>query len=140
MAVQRPPFLGRGWAFPPAFDLTSGQVQMVEADKDIHQSLEILFSTIPGERIMEPDYGCDLKAHVFDTIDETTLTHIKTLITDAILYFEPRIIVDDVTFDTTGIDDGVLRINLEYVIEMTNSRSNLVIPYSFSEGTFANLE
>jgi phage baseplate assembly protein W len=77
---------------------------------------------------------------VFDTIDETTLTHIKTLITDAILYFEPRIIVDDVTFDTTGIDDGVLRINLEYVIEMTNSRSNLVIPYYFSEGAFASLE
>ncbi|MGA2043984.1 MAG: GPW/gp25 family protein [Roseiarcus sp.] len=137
---QSRPFLGRGWAFPPEFDLRSGSVRMVEADVDIHQSLEILFSTKPGERVMEPDYGCDLTAHVFDAMDETTLTHLKTIIADAILYFEPRIVLEDVTFDTTDIADGVLLIDVVYWIEMTNSRSNLVIPYYFLEGTLARLE
>ncbi len=139
MPIQDRPFLGRGWAFPPAFDPNSGQVAMVEAEADIHQSLEILFSTIPGERIMEPDYGCDLNIHLFDSIDETTLTHIRTIISDAILYFEPRIILDEVTFDATDIAAGVLNINLAYWIETTNSRGNLVIPYYFQEGTLASL-
>jgi hypothetical protein len=72
--------------------------------------------------------------------DETTLTHLKTIIADAILYFEPRIVLEDVTFDTTDIADGVLLIDVVYWIEMTNSRSNLVIPYYFLEGTLARLE
>ena len=112
---------------------------MVQADEDIRQSLNILFSTTPGERIMAPDYGCNLRACLFETVDDTTLTQIKAIISDAILYFEPRIILEDVTFDTSGIADGILRINLEYIIEMTNSRSNLVYPYYLSEGTLTRL-
>ena len=112
---------------------------MVEADEDIRQSLAILFSTTPGERVMAPDYGCNLKAYVFDTVDETTLTHMKTVIAEAILFFEPRIILEDVGFDVTHIADGVLNINLDYIVEATNSRSNLVFPYYLSEGTLARL-
>jgi hypothetical protein len=139
VATRPPGFLGVGWTFPPAFNLATGGVQMVAAEDDIRESLEILFSTAPGERIMQPDYGCDLNSHLFDTIDETALTHLKTLISDAILYFEPRIVVEDVTFDATAIVDGVLLINIAYFVEMTNARSNMVIPYYLSEGTLANL-
>ena len=139
MATQPPGFLGVGWGFPPAFDLATGRVQMVAAEDDIRESLEILFSTAPGERLMQPDYGCDLNIHLFDAIDETALTHLKTLISDAILYFEPRIVVQDVTFDSTAIVDGVLLITIVYLVEMTNARSNVVIPYYLSEGTLTNL-
>jgi uncharacterized protein len=132
-------FLGRGWAFPPSFDLASGQVEMVEGNEDIQQSLRILFSTLPGERIMVPDYGCDLRAFVFESIDETTLTHMKTIISDAILFFEPRIILDDVVFDTSAIDDGVLNISMDYTVETTNSRSNFVFPYYLTEATLTQL-
>jgi uncharacterized protein len=132
-------FLGRGWAFPPSFDLASGQVEMVEGNEDIQQSLRILFSTLPGERIMVPDYGCDLRAFVFESIDETTLTHMKTIISDAILFFEPRIILDDVVFDTSAIDDGVLNISIDYTVETTNSRSNFVFPYYLTEATLTQL-
>lgn len=139
MADSNRNFLGRGWAFPPRFDIASGGVAMVEADEDIRQSLIILFSTIPGERLMVPDYGCNLKAYVFDTLDETNLTHMKTMISDAILYFEPRIILEEVDFDTSRIAEGLLQISLDYVVETTNSRSNLVFPYYLSEGTLVRL-
>ncbi|MBV8662380.1 MAG: GPW/gp25 family protein [Hyphomicrobiales bacterium] len=139
MAARSPRFLGVGWAFPPAFDLATGSARMVKADDDIRESLAILFSTAPGERIMQPEYGCDLNIHLFDTIDETALTHLRALISDAILYFEPRIVVEDITFDDANIADGVLMITIVYLIEMTNSRSNLVFPYYLSEGTLANL-
>jgi phage baseplate assembly protein W len=38
-------FLGTGWAFPPAFSEGGAEVDMVSAAEDIHQSLQILFST-----------------------------------------------------------------------------------------------
>ena len=65
-------FLGRGWAFPVSFGNQGRNVAMAESEEDIRQSLSILFSTRPGERIMVPDYGCNLQDYLFETVDETT--------------------------------------------------------------------
>jgi phage baseplate assembly protein W len=128
-------FLGRGWGFPPAFDLQSGGVKMVVEEEDIEESLLILFSTSPGERLMLPEYGCDLRDHVFDSVDNTTLTHLKGLIADAVLFFEPRIRLEEVEIDSRKIVEGTLFILLQYTVLSTNSRSNMVIPFYLTEGT-----
>ena len=128
-------FLGRGWAFPPRFDRIKGGVEMVSEDRDIRESLLILFSTNPGERVMLPEYGCELHTHVFDGSDNTTLTHIKSLIADAILFFEPRIKLEEIQLDTGRMPEGILQIILDYTVLTTNSRSNMVIPYYLTEGT-----
>ena len=47
-------FLGVGWSFPPEFHRhgDSLAVKMVAEEDDIRESLTILLSTRPGERIM----------------------------------------------------------------------------------------
>ena len=52
-------FLGTGWAFPPEFHRYGEQagVKLVSEEEDIRESLGILLSTRPGERIMQPGYG-----------------------------------------------------------------------------------
>lgn len=131
-------FLGRGWSFPPCFDASAGEVQMVEAEEDIRESLRILFSTQPGERILLPRYGCALHALVFESLSETLLTRIRTVIEDAILYFEPRIRLESVHIDKSAGTDGLLLIGLEYTIVQTNTRSNMVYPFYLTEGTLVN--
>ena len=42
-------FLGRGWSFPP--ELTDSGVKMSAYEQDIEESLCVLFSTSPGERV-----------------------------------------------------------------------------------------
>jgi hypothetical protein len=59
------PFLGRGWTFPPEFDPVLPGVKMLEEETDIASSLELLLSTRPGERVMLPEYGCNLEELVF---------------------------------------------------------------------------
>lgn len=108
---------------------------MVAGEHDIRESLLILFSTVPGERVMLPDFGCDLHGNIFDGADNTTLTHIKSLIADAILFFEPRIKLEEIQLDTDQMPEGVLQIVLDYTVLATNSRSNMVIPYYLTEGT-----
>lgn len=132
-------FLGRGWAFPPAFDRGEQSVVMVAAEEDIRESLRILLSTIPGERIMLPDYGCSLHEHVFAVADETLFTHLRELIENAILYYEPRIIVDNINIFMEDQYEGRLKIDLEYRIIQTNTRNNLVIPFYLKEGTLVPL-
>ena len=135
MAFDEKSFLGRGWSFPPTFDRETGDLVLVDEEEDIKQSLYILFTTIPGERIMRPRYGCDLHSQVFNQINTTTQTYIRGLIADAILYFEPRITLEDIQFDTRDALEGMLYIELTYTIRKTNTRTNMVYPFYIKEGT-----
>ncbi|TMI69822.1 MAG: GPW/gp25 family protein [Bacteroidetes bacterium] len=130
-------FLGTGWSFPPAFDKTSGTVKMVSNEEDIAQSLQILLSTRPGERVMLPQYGCNLDVFMFESITTTLVAYVKELIQTAILYFEPRINLDLITINTDSIVEGVILIELEYTIRASNSRFNLVYPFYLNESAVA---
>ncbi len=128
-------FLGLGWGFPPQFSLHNKSITMVKEDQDIQQSLRILFLTLPGERMMQPAYGCSLNALVFDAISESTVTEIKDAIDRAVLFFETRITLNDIAVNTDDVYDGVVRVTLDYTIRSTNNRSNMVYPFYFREGT-----
>jgi phage baseplate assembly protein W len=127
-------FLGIGWAFPTAFVKGHG-VQMASGEEDIEQSLEILFSTTPGERIYNFEYGCNIRQWVFEDRNLSTKTLIIEEIRRAILHFEPRIDVKKVDVEIKDPLEGILWINLEYSVRQTNSRSNKVFPFYFREGT-----
>ncbi|MDP3434156.1 MAG: GPW/gp25 family protein [Bacteroidota bacterium] len=128
-------FLGRGWGFPPTFDKASKSVGMLEEEADIESSLEILLSTRLGERIMQPNYGCNLDDMVFEAMNLTMLTYLKDLVENAILYFEPRIDLDGVRIDTARDLEGMLLIIVDYTIRTTNSRFNFVFPFYKNEGS-----
>jgi phage baseplate assembly protein W len=126
--------LGRGWSFPPAFIKGYG-VEMAEGEEDIRQSLSILFSTVPGERMFRCNYGCDIHRWVFEKIDVSVETLIMDTIKQAILYCEPRITVETITIESKDPQEGILWINIHYTVRGTNSRSNMVYPFYFREGT-----
>ncbi len=128
-------FLGKGWAFPPSFEMDSKWVEMVEGEEDIQQSIRIILGTIPTERVMVPKFGCDLLSFVFETNDPTYLTLLKDTISDALLYFEPRIKVKEIKFGKEKLQEGILTIFIDYTVIITNSRSNMVYPFYFKEGT-----
>lgn len=127
-------FLGRGWDFPPTFNKETKQVVMIEEEEDIRSSLEILLSTRPGERIMQPKYGCALDELSFEPLNTTMKTYIKDLIETAILYFEPRIEPLKITLEDDTFN-GIVRIHIEYKVRSTNSRYNFVYPFYKNEGT-----
>lgn len=128
-------FLGRGWGFPPEFNRAAKGVGMLSDEADIESSLEILLSTRLGERIMLPDYGCNLDEMVFEAMNLTMRTYLKDLVEHAILYHEPRIELEKLELDTSRETEGVLLIIIDYRVRTTNSRFNYVYPYYKNEGT-----
>lgn len=127
-------FLGRGWGFPPEFNRNSKTVGMLKDEADINSSLEILLSTRLGERVMVPNYGCNLDELLFKPLNLTLRTFVIDLINTAILYHEPRIDVKKINIDSSNELEGVLLINLEYIVRTTNSRKNMVYPFYKNEG------
>lgn len=133
--VKTNDFLGRGWSFPPEFNITSQSVEMTEKVDDIYKSLEILLTTKVGERIMQPKYGCNMDELIFESLDTATKTIIIDKIKTAILYFEPRIDAKKIELNTDNESEGVIVLEIEYVVRATNSRFNFVYPYYRNEGT-----
>ncbi|MFZ6756065.1 GPW/gp25 family protein [Undibacterium sp. Ji50W] len=127
-------FLGTGWSFPPEFS-KRGNTRMVSAEEDIRQSLLILISTTPGERVMQPNFGCGLKAQIYENLNESTITVLKDLIRRAVIFYEPRVVLEAIETDHSYIYEGRLNIELIYRIVTTNTRHNLVYPFYFREGT-----
>lgn len=124
-------FLGRGWSFPP--NLTDGGVEMVAYEEDIEQSLRVLFNTSPGERVNRYDYGCPLRRYAFEPVTTETTAQMRNDITRTIILFEPRITLEDVSFEEQP-EKGVLLIRLTYTVIRTNNRNNMVYPFYLNEG------
>ena len=132
-------FLGRGWSFPPAFDRNAKGVVMLEDEEDVKSSLQILLTTMRGERVMVPLYGCGMESQLFDPLDTRRKTLLKDMIGTAILYHEPRVELEGVDLDDDDQLEGVVRISVTYRVKATNSRFNVVFPFYKNEGTDVNL-
>ena len=109
-------FLGRGWSFPPEFSKSRKSVKMVENEADIESSLHILLSTRPGERIMQPDYGCFLDELLFESLSTSLKTYVADLIETAVLFFEPRINLNSVDISEGDEHEGIFLIQLDYTV------------------------
>ncbi len=128
-------FLGRGWSFPPTFNKASGTLELVENEEDIRQSLIIFLTTRRGERMMRPKYGSMLDEQVFSSSRDDVLHAIASELKTAIRLNEPRVIVNSVNIDAGQVLDGRILIEVDYTIEATNVRNNLVYPFYLIEGT-----
>jgi hypothetical protein len=126
-------FLGRGWGFPPTFTTAGADVAMAAGVEDVHQSLQILLATQPGERVMQDSFGCDLSGMLFEEVDHAFVNRVKQLVGNAILKHEPRVNLDTVDVSDVDAERGKVVISIEYTIRSSNSRFNMVFPFYVAE-------
>ena len=74
----------------------------------IKQAIVNLLLTNKGERVMQPDYGSDIRSYLFEPLDYGTANAITTNIRYSIDRWEPRITVSRIkaypNFDDNGFD------------------------------------
>lgn len=128
-------FLGKGLGFPPRFDKTIRDIGLVEALTDVQQSIEIILATRPGERALEPDFGCNLDQMLFEPLNLTLISYMREVVKTALILHEPRIDVNDVNIRQDGALEGLVLIEVDYTVPSTNSRFNFVYPFYQQEGT-----
>ena len=112
-----------------------GGIDMVDGDESVRQAILLLLSTVPGERIMRPEYGCLIHQLVFSPNDATTAGLAIHYVQRAIDLWEPRI--DVVSLDATQDREAPERLNvtLEYRVRTTLRTGQLTISLSLTGGT-----
>ena len=127
-------FWGTGFSFPIEVDEATGRMKTVSLEEDIQQAIHIILMTRKGERVMHPDFGCDIHKYAFDTMDYTTLVQMENAIREALMIWEPRITDVEVHINDEQDEEGVLLIEISYMVRSTNNPFNLVYPYYINEG------
>jgi uncharacterized protein len=131
-AHSRIPVLGAGWSFPVelASDASAARrLAMVADEESVRQAIVIILSTAKGERLMRPDFGCDLHELVFAVNDRATQAAAAFEIREALERWEPRIELLEVEATAAGDRGEVLLISIDYRVRSTDNRFNLVYPF-----------
>ncbi|EMA35155.1 GPW/gp25 family protein [Halobiforma nitratireducens] len=126
-------FLGTGWQYPVTTD-HRGDIETSDAEADIRESIRIILGTAKGERIMRPEFGCDIHDHVYSAASPATLNLIESSVREALVRWEPRIDIEDINARTADDDPNEILIEIEYYVRTTNSLSNMVYPFHITEG------
>lgn len=126
-------FLGTGWRFPVRAD-SRGAIRTVSGERDIEEAIWVIIGTAKGERVMQPDFGCGIHEYAFSTVNTTNRTLIEDSVEEALVRWEPRIEVLDVTTSTAELSEGRLLVSLAYRVRGTNAERNLVYPFYLTGG------
>ena len=125
--------LGKGWAFPVAPD-PGGAVEMAAYEESVRQSIRIILGTLPGERLMRPDFGCRLGEIVFAPATQRTISLAEHYIREALVRWEPRIIVEEVKGEVDAADPSRINIRIGYELRSVNTFFNMVYPFYLERG------
>ncbi len=121
-------FIGTGWTFPLGFE-PAGSVAMTRGEEKIEQAMRLILSTYPGERPMRPLWGSTLRDHIFGGTGQANIAAITHEVRRALEYWEPRAAVHEVLVYPDGDRQGLLYIDISYLVRGTNSPRNLVFPF-----------
>ena len=127
-------YLGVGWKFPLQVD-ARGRIASVRYEQRIEESLYLILSTAPGERVMMPNFGCGMHDMVFAPNNAATRTLIVDQVLRALVDYEPRIDVLNVNAETSEGQANLLLIRVDYRIRSNNAIANLVYPFYITEGS-----
>jgi phage baseplate assembly protein W len=129
----------RAWRFAlPAIDepderaglrySLGGGVDMVHEEESVRQAILLLIATVPGERVMRPEYGCHLDRLVFSPNDDTTAGLAIHFVRRAIERWEPRADILGVDAERHPEEPNRLDIVLAYRVRATQRAHELRVP------------
>jgi phage baseplate assembly protein W len=88
----------------------------------------MLIATVPGERVMRPDYGCLLYRVIFSPNDDTTAGLAIHYVRSALERWEPRIDIVSLDASRDVNEPGRLYVELEYRVRSTQNVQRLELP------------
>jgi len=126
-------FLGRAWGFPIRRG-PDGRIRLADTDEAIRNSIFLILSTAPGERVMRPEFGCGVHDLAFQPNTAALRGLAQARVREALTRWEQRIDLLDVRAETSPQAANQLLIRIDYRVRANNALFNLVYPFYLQEG------
>jgi phage baseplate assembly protein W len=121
-------FIGQGLAFPLQVN-PRGEVSLVTGVTDIEQAIGIILGTIPGERVMRPEFGCRAWELIFSPNNAATQSLLILYVRQALEFWEPRIELTNVDVESDPNEPSALLVEIQYEIKATHDQRSIVYPF-----------
>jgi Bacteriophage baseplate protein W len=119
--------LGKGMVYPMGINSHRG-IAMTQGEDKVRRSILTVLGTQHGERVMRPQFGCNLRSLVFAPNNLGTANTAQYLVRRGLARWEPRVELVEVTVENDN-KAGSLLIQIHYAIRATGSQQSLVYPF-----------
>lgn len=131
--MNRNDIIGRGWAYPFRFTKVGRTGKLVGVSdasslEKIAMSIRQILGTKIGSRVMDRDFGTDLREILFTPIDEVSVARVRFAITNAIQTWERRVEIRNVDVSIARVKEGIIEAEIFYQVIATQQEGNLVYP------------
>jgi uncharacterized protein len=126
-------FVGKGWRFPINVNARGG-INWSEGPERISDAIWVIIKTSLGERVMRPMFGAGVNDYVFQSNSSVVRTELVTSIKQALLKWEPRIDLKQVSANPVPGEPSQVLVSIEYTLRTTNQLFNVVYPFYLEEG------
>jgi phage baseplate assembly protein W len=96
--------------------------------EQIKSNLINLLLTDKGERIMNPEFGTDLRKSLFDNITDSSIEILKAKIIDAVNIFIPEIFLEDIIIEPDS-DYNTLNVTINYRLIISNTPDQVTVQF-----------
>lgn len=120
-------YIGAGFSFPINVNV-QGSVQLSNNTPNLEESIIIILGTKLGERLYRPNFGSRLSELVFEPMNTKTLLTIRLYVEEALLTWEPRIIINNIL---TIPDPSTGRVEIEIIYTPKDSYEMRSVVYPF---------
>jgi phage baseplate assembly protein W len=106
-------------------DMTNDDISAIKSD------LMHLLLTNKGERYYLPDYGTNLKKHLFNPNDGITHSEIKEEISDAVKKYIPNLLITNLKVDYRSDNAYYADVRVDFLIQdgVFEKRDFIIIPF-----------
>ena len=108
----------------------NSDIAIVTNEAAVVESVYNIILTEPGEKVMDPKFGCALDRFLFEPIDDVTSRRIMQEVSRSLELYEPRLLDFDVIV-TAKPDDNTYEI--EIVLEVNTSQEPIIIETSLEK-------
>ena len=127
-------------ALPLRLDEQDGLALNKSYKKMVQQNLKMLILTIPGERMMDPEFGVGLKRFLFEMNGPQTQGTLRSKINEQLSKYMPFIEIVRLDFVDASMDPSVhenyLGITLEYWVEPLEELDVIDLEYDLDRELF----
>lgn len=102
-------------AFDVPLSIVNGTIAMTDNyDRIVRNQVIDALTTNSGERVMHPDWGCDVQSVLFDPSDMLERQDTAAYVRDRLVQFVPRSFIRSVSVDVSDAEPNVVFIDIKY--------------------------
>ncbi len=113
-----------GLHFPVEVNPVTGRMEESSYEESIRESIYLIIMTRKGERVMRPDFGCDIHQYMFENINYTLLCVMQRAVEEALIQWEPRI--SEVAVEAAASEEeNTIQLTVRYRIRASSVYSQM---------------